>query len=230
MELSALQACKTKLARAGVNPSDRSAANAGTAWLTAPISGTVTAVYGRIGGVADLAQPVMAIVNTSGIYALLKIYESDLPKVRKGDEVEVSLTNGGGVMKGRVDEVVPAVDAVSRAIDVRVSLSDLNGCMPVPGMAVNAFISTGSEEVETLPEEAVVQLEGRDFIYVLEATEKHDGETFYRFRPSEVVRGTARGGFVEVRPVAPLPEDARIVVAKAFYLASMASDHGEHNH
>lgn len=175
-------------------------------------------------------QPIMTVIDNSGVYAMVRIYEKDLNKVRKGMPVEISLTNGSGLLQGKVEDVIRAIDSESKTIDVRVGISGADKTSLIPGMAVNAYISTGEAEVTALPEEAVVTIEGKDYIYMLAQKEKHDGEEMSVFRPVEVVKGNSRNGFVEVNPVEDLPRDARIVVSKAFYIASMAVDHGEHNH
>ena len=229
---SAALAGRERLKMLGINPDSATGTTSRlTVPVTAPISGVVTNIYGRIGSEAGPSQPLMTIVDNKSIYALLKIYEKDLHIVKKGEAVELSLTNGTGLLHGTVEEITRSVDAATKTIDVRVSISpDDRSADLIPGMAINAYINSGVEEVPVLPEEAVVSVEGKDYIYVLDDKENHDGQTMYVFKPFEVVKGNTRNGFVEVKVMEPLPDDAEIVVSKAFYIASMAADHGEHNH
>lgn len=215
---------------AGVNPGQIEGRGRISAAVKSPISGIVTKIYGKIGSEAGSMQPIMTVIDNSGVYAMVRIYEKDIHKVRKGMPVEISLTNGSGLMQGKVEDVIRAIDSESKTIDVRVGISGADKTSLIPGMAVNAYISTGEAEVTALPEEAVVTIEGKDYIYMLAQKENHDGEEMSVFRLVEVVKGNSRNGFVEVNPVEDLPRDARIVVSKAFYIASMAADHGEHNH
>lgn len=198
--------------------------------VKSPISGIVTAIYGRIGSESGFSQPILTVTDNSGIYALIKLYEKDINKIKKGMPVEISLTNGSDNMRGEVEEIIRSIDPESKTIDVRVVIVDKEKDNLIPGMAVTAFINTDESETTVLPEEAVVSIEGKDFIYVLSKKESHDGQTLFAFRPLEVTKGNSRNGFVEVNTIEELPADTEIVVSKAFYLASMSSDHGEHNH
>lgn len=226
-----LDNCRAKLKTAGVNPDNGAKENAGNiAYITAPISGIVTKIDFRIGSGVEPYQILMTISDPNGIYARLNVYEKDLNKIKEGDIVDLTLTNGGGKLKGTVEDIVRAIDSETKTVAVRIRLEEKGGSTLIPGMAVAGFISTGHERVTALPEEAVVNVEGKDCIFLLQEKEEHDGETAYVFKPIEVVKGNRSGGYVEIQTAEPLPEDARIVTAKAFYLASMASDHGEHNH
>lgn len=218
-----------KIKTAGMDP-DKIAEGNNTAAVKAPVSGVVTAIYGRIGGAADMSSPIMTIVDNSGIYAQLKIFEKDLGRIKKGDVADITLINGERTLQGTVQDIIPSIDPVSKTIDVRVSLTSGGETTMIPGMAVSAFVRTGFEETPVLPEEAVVTIEGRDYIYVLDNMEEHDGEPIYIFDAVEVVSGSRLNGYVEVHPIKNLPSDARVVVSKAFYIASMTSDHGEHDH
>lgn len=227
---TAVEGCRKQMTMAGIDPGQAESSNKISLTVKAPISGTVAKVYGRIGGEAGGAQPILSIVDNTGVFAMVKIYERDLGKIKVGMPVDISLTNGSGLLHGRVEDVIPVIDPVSKTIDVRVALLEDDKRNLLPGMAVNAYIGSAERETAVLPEDAVVSLEGKDCIYVLAGEEDHEGEKRLVFLPVEVVKGHARNGFVEVNPVGELPEAAKIVVAKAFYLASMAADHGEHNH
>jgi cobalt-zinc-cadmium efflux system membrane fusion protein len=95
-------------------------------------------------------------------------------------------------------------------------------------MAVTALINTDSQEVDALPDEAVVTSGGKSYIFVLQGSNKNESEKEnYNFVRTEVVEGIKALGYTQIIPIEPLPESAIIAVANAFYLNSMASDHGE---
>lgn len=198
--------------------------------VKAPISGVVNKIYGKVGSVADLSTPLMQITNNNALFALLRVYEKDLNSVKSGQRVEMSLTNGEGVLGGTVTSINQTLDEDSKVVDVKVDITSGDRRALLPGMAVNAVIS--SEEVmrPVLPEDAVVSNGGRSFIYIVEGEEMEDGVKMYHLLPVEVVKGTVQNGFVEINPVKELPEDVTVVTSKAFYISSMATDHGEHNH
>lgn len=227
---SSVASYRTQMNMSGINLDQIDKSNKISAVVKSPVSGVVTKIYGNIGSEAGNGRPILSVTDNSGLYALVRIYEKDFEKIKKGMPVEIALTNGSGIIRGKVEDVIRAIDAESKTIDVRITLLDTDKNRLLPGMAVNACINTEETEVPVLPEQAVVSLEGRDYIYVLDEKENHDGETFCLFKPIEVVKGNSRNGFVEVNPVEELPQDAKIVISKAFYIASMSADHGEHNH
>lgn len=224
-------AMETRLRQAGINPRDVIEGNLSkVASIKSPIGGIVNRISCTTGGFADMSTPIMTVTDNSKIYARLRIYEKDLPKVTPGQNVLLNLTNSGATLQGVVEQINPTIDPTSKGIDVKVGIigSDRENLMP--GMAVNASISSGEIESDVLPEEAVVVINGRNYIFVLEDIEEEDGETMYHFEPVEVVTGNRSQGLIEVKPLEELRADAKIVVSKAFYLASMSADHGEHNH
>lgn len=225
-----VSALERQLQMAGISSSSDEGAISGVAVVRAPISGVVSKISCATGGYADPSLPMMTIVDNSKVYALMRIFEKDIPAVSRGEQVELSLTNGDGHFLGVVDEVNPVIDSETKAINMRVRITDASGLTLLPGMAVSGVVQTDVAEADVLPEESVVSTGGKDYVYVLESEEVEDGERMYRFEAVEVVAGRRRLGMVEVTPVGNLEPQARIVVKGAFYLASMATDHGEHDH
>lgn len=103
--------------------------------LRAPFDGTVLDIHARSGerpgekGVLDLA-------SSTGVEAVLEVYESDIDRVRTGQTVELRSENGGfeGRLMGRVLRIDPGVrqrevlatdptaNTDARIVEVRVSL------------------------------------------------------------------------------------------------------------
>ena len=222
---------ETQLSIAGINPADfRAGASSAYASVKAPISGIVNKIFVNTGGVADMSRPLMTITDNSKIFALITVYEKDVEDIRPGQKVELTITNGRGRLEGEVETVNRSIDPESRGIGVKVRLTGDVASGLIPGMAVGAYINAGGELTRVLPEDAVVSVGGKDYIYVLEDENEEDGEKMYHFEAMEVMKGKQQQGYVEVKPMGELPEDATVVTRKAFYIASMAADHGEHNH
>lgn len=224
-----VSALERQLRQAGITPGS-TIASTGTAAVKAPIGGIVSVIFAKTGGFADMSTPIMTVTDNRKIFALLKVYEKDIDKIEKGQKVDLNLTNGAMSLEGVVAEINRTIDPETKGIDVRVALTGANLTTLIPGMAVTGYIRSGGTETDVLPEDAVVSSGGKSYIYVLEGTEEEDGELMYHFEPVEVITGNREQGFIEVSPLTELSPDAKIVIAKAFYLASMAADHGEHNH
>lgn len=198
--------------------------------LKSPVSGIISKIFAVRGSYADMSTPIMTVTDNRKIYAVLRIYEKDVDKVESGQRVDMSLTNGAMSIEGTVADINRSIDPETKGIDVKVVLDEINVANIIPGMAVTAFIRSGLAQTDALPEDAVIASGGKTVIYVLEDMHEEDGQNTYHFEPVEVIAGNRQNGYVEIKPVDDLDEDAVIVVKRAFYLASMAADHGEHNH
>lgn len=223
-----LQSCKDRLESYGVSPDGHSF----SVPVKAPIPGIVVSVAGTIGSFADIQLPIATIVNNDAIYCQLRLLEKDMGTVKPGMEVTMQLTNDPSqTFSGRIQEITPSIDAALRSVPVRVSIDgDKTGLTLTPGMAVTAQIAGEGQESDVLPEEAVVSASGKSYIFVLEDIHTENGSKNYHFEKIEVIKGVTSMGYVAVTPLEPLPQDAQIVTKGAFYLNSMSSDHGEHNH
>lgn len=220
-----------RLRQLGVTPSQNVSGASRPIPVKAEISGTVTAVTAKTGAFADMQAPVATIVNNRAVFVTLRVFEKDLPGITVGQSVTMQLTNNPSCQfDGVVTELTGALDPQTKTVAVKVRPDISNPGILLPGMAVSAVISRGEQTGNALPESAVVSSGDKHFIFVLEDIHDENGEKMYHFEKVEVVCGPSYMGYVGVTPVSELKEDAKIVTSNAFYLNSMASDHGEHNH
>ncbi|MGY4384836.1 multidrug efflux pump subunit AcrA (membrane-fusion protein) [Pedobacter sp. UYP24] len=89
----------------------------------------------------------------------------------------------------------------------------------IPGMYVTALISTGNQLIPSLPLEAVVRVEGKQYIFVVD-DEKDIKTGIFRFVKKEVKTGISELGYVQVTPLDSLKKNAKVVTKGAFYLES----------
>ena len=200
--------------------------------VKAGMSGTVTEILSTAGGYADPQNPIIKIVNTSGIYCMLQLLEKDLTSVKAGQTVEMKLTNNPAVtFQGRIISINPMLDSTTHSAPVKVSIANRpTDFRLIPGMAVTAEINLMGTLSEVVPEEAVVSAEGKSYIFLLKDTEEEKGVKMYHFEKVEVATGATSMGYTEITPLTTLPDNPQIVVGGAFYLNSMSTEHGEHSH
>lgn len=225
-------ALRGRLAQLGINAASVSPSSLHSQVpVLAPISGIVAKVNARTGSYADMSSPLMTIVDNSGVFALLQVYEKDLSLIKMGQIVELRMTNNPSVtMEGKISDITRAIDPVTKTINVRVAIDSPDKDALIPGMGVTALISTGESSVMAIPDEAIASIDGKSFIFVLEDVHEEEGGKAYHFKLVPVVTGAREMGFTQITLEQPLSEDATVVVGNAFYLTSMAADHGEHNH
>ncbi len=233
---AALKVAQTKqnglaqqLRQLGINPvSVGQGSISNTIAVSSPITGVVSKVYAKTGSYADMQTPIASVVNNDAVYCELQIFEKYLSQVGQGQRVEVKLTNAPEqLIPGEIIDINHAIDPETKTLTVRVKLLNHDVEM-IPGMAVTALINSEAEEVDALPDDAVVSAGGKSYIFVLDGVAQGDDDAkTYHFVKTEVVEGAKALGYTQITPINPLPQDATVVIANAFYLNSMASDHGD---
>ena len=166
--------------------------------IAAPFSGVVTAKSVEPG---NLAAPGAALltIEREGAYRLeASVDESKLPFVKTGQTVEVAWEALDRRLTARVSEIVPAVDAASRAYTVKIDLPMLPNVRS--GMFGRAWFPMGSRKVLTVPAAAMVERGQLQSVFVID-----DGVVRNRL----ITTGTRRADAVEV--LSGLSEGEKVV-------------------
>ena len=199
--------------------------------LKAPIGGTVSHISAKIGTFAEPGKPLMEIVDNSQIHCDLLVYEKDLFKVKVGQKVNFVLTNQANQqISGQIYGVNQSFENESKAVVVHARISEAHKLRLIPGMYVSALIDVGNQTVAALPLDAVVQAEGKNYIFVVvegKAIKEGAGDDMLHFQKIEVATGVSELGYVEIMPVGELSAQAKVVTKGAFYLLSKLSGGGE---
>lgn len=128
--------------------------------LLAPFSGIVVERSGVVGEVVDVRKPLLGIADTSRMWAMLDLYESDLLKVRNGQPVVFEAEGLPGEQRGgRVTWVSSNVDRRTRTLKVRAEIANPEGLLR-SGMFGNAIISLRRNEAAQVVPKGSVQWEG----------------------------------------------------------------------
>ncbi len=182
--------------------------------IAAPFAGVVTAKSADPGNLAVPGAPLLTIERTGDFRLEAAVDESRLPNVRIGESVEVALEALDRHLTCRVSEIVPSVDAASRAYTVKVDLPALPNVRS--GMFGRAWFPMGSSKVLAVPAAAVVTRGQLQSVFVVEdgvahtriiTTGRHQAnevEVLSGLSEGEKVAsptppGLADGGRVEVR-------------------------------
>ncbi len=211
--------------------------------IVAPIAGHITEIYVNIGSSVEVGKPLFSIVDNSEMHVDLLVYEQDLPKVKEGQTVHFVLTNQSNKeIEGTIFNVGKSFENETKTVAVHAHIKDKDAAL-IPGMYVNALIDIGSNEVKTLPEGAIVQAEGRSFIFLYEKENDEDehgvddghnhGPKKTTFSRLEVKTGPTQLGYTQVTPLEKIHKGDKIVLSGAYYLQShlqKSESGGEHSH
>ncbi len=127
----------------------------GYAEIRAPFAGVVTAKTAEPGSMATPGAPLVTI-ERDGAYRLeAEVDESHAGSVHAGQAVSVNLEPLGRTLDARVSEIVPAVDAASRAYTVKIDLPPVAQLRS--GMFGRAVFSSGTRSVLAAPAAAVTE-------------------------------------------------------------------------
>jgi len=150
------------------------------------------------------------VTDLSQVWAVLDLYEYEMPNVEVGTPVTLTLTYyPGETFSGTVAYVYPYLDGKTRTNKVRVQLGNADLRLK-PDMYATAQISVPLPDRLAVPESAVLDSGTRQIVFV--AT----GNGF--FQPQQVRVGQRADGYVEI--LEGLSEGQQVVIAANFMVDS----------
>ena len=182
--------------------------------LVAPMAGVLTELGVREGMTVMAGASLFRINGTATVWAHAEVPESQVALLRPGASVQASSPAlPGSRFSGRLQALLPEINASSRTQRARLELSNPDGRL-VPGMLVQMqFSDAPTGRVLLVPTEAIIQTGRRSLVLLAE----EQG----RFRPVEVEIGLEVAGQTEVRR--GLRAGQRVVVSSQFLIDSEAS-------
>jgi cobalt-zinc-cadmium efflux system membrane fusion protein len=216
--------------------------------LRAPISGYITQQNVHNGQFVTAEQEIYELVDNEHMHLELNIFEQDIFNVNVGQPIRFTVPSiGGEVYEGEVFLVGKSFDPDSKTVKVHGHIKGEHDKF-IRGLYVEAKVYTGEQRVLALPEEAVVEDEGKSFIFILnpEAAEEHSEEAAHEheeaehaeeahaeaghgqeeaghehgitFQRVQVATGTKDQGYTTITELPRLPAGTRIVTRGAYYL------------
>ncbi len=167
-------------------------------YIRAPINGTVIESSAITGASFSEGTTLFKIAEIENLWVNVNIYEKNIYKIEPGSPAIVKISSlPDREFKGKLTVIGDVVDKETRTVKGRVEVSDRTGTLK-PGMFVEAFFkSKESKEIISIPESAVIKMEGKDWVFVFsdrntfELREVKLGRNFERFR--EVIDGLKEG-------------------------------------
>jgi len=137
--------------------------------VPAPVTGEIVE---RLVGPGQLLQggvtQCFTISNTSTVWVLVNVFQSDLPYVHVGDAVEINTDTYPEVFQGKISYIAPALDPTTRALQARIVTQNPDRKLK-RDMYVTALVHADSiPNAITVPDAAILRdSENQPFIYVL---------------------------------------------------------------
>jgi RND family efflux transporter MFP subunit len=136
--------------------------------LRADAAGTVTARGAEAGEVVQAGQMIVQIARQGGRDAVFDVPAQVLRAAPADPKVTITLTDDRSVNTvGRVREIAPQADPVTRTFAVRIGLTDPPVAMRL-GSTVNGTLRLASEAVITIPASALTELNRQPAVWIVE--------------------------------------------------------------
>lgn len=176
---------------------------------TSPFDGTIIEKHITRGELLDENDEAFVVADLSSVWVNMTVYQKDLPFIRVGQSVEVTLREGDLRSEGIVFYVSPTIDEATRTATARIELDNSNGTWR-PGLFVSCRIAIDDFEVGVaIAKSALQTVEGKIAVFV---------RTGYEFKTRAVTLGREDATFVEVLSGVRTGEE--YVVHGAFILKS----------
>lgn len=161
-----VEGLKTRLRQININPGNVRSGNF-TSWanIIAPTGGYVTKVYINVGKYLNANEAVADIVNTNNLLVNVKVFEKDVPKIKMGQRIRFRATGDSAERNAEVFLIGKDINT-DRTVEVFGRIVS-PGKSLLPGMFVNAIMEVGASSEPALPQEAVVQSGGKNYIFIL---------------------------------------------------------------
>ena len=159
--------------------------------ILADVSGIVLNKKVNLGDYIKKGQTIYEVANLSKVWVLFDVYESDIPWVKSGDNVQFTVQSiPGETFKGKISFIDPVINPKTRVASARVEISN-PGMRLKPDMFVLGTIESpihNEKEALIVPKSAVMWTGERSVVYT-----KITNAKGISFMMKEVTLGPALG-------------------------------------
>lgn len=163
---------------------------AATFSLNSPIDGIVVERNATVGASVGTDANLFKIIDLSRVWIDADVFEKDLPRVRPGQEVKLTVTAfPQSTFSGKVILINSVVDPDTRTVKVRTEVANPDGRLK-PDMFANVQIVTDVNRAAiSIPQSAVLNDEGKTIVFVAEGD---------RYKKRQVQAGIQNNNRVEI--------------------------------
>ena len=185
-----------------------------TATIFAPIDGSITKVNVSKGSYVSPATPILEIIDNQHIHLELSVFEKDIMKIKKGQPIRFRIPEASDDTHMAEVYLIGTSIGENRTIKVHGHLHNEEQNNFLTGMFIDAQIITDSKTDIALPETAVVEVDGSNYLLRLQNSENGN----YEFEQIEVEIGSTVDGFTALKNSEILNPSDQFLTKGAFNL------------
>lgn len=225
---------KAKLRIFNINPASLHSGNlTSRTSIYAPSNGYITHVYSNTGKYIGANELLADMANTSNIQVTVKVFEKDLSQVKIGQRMRFRATGDSVERNAEVFLIGKDIDA-DRTVEVHGRIINPSATL-LPGMFVGAIMEVDSTVAPALPQKAIVQSAGKNYVFILDERPKGKPETanagqeegHITFRRVEIGTGATENGYTAVRLPDNFDMKSKVVLKGAYDLLSKMNNSGD---
>lgn len=157
--------------------------------LYSSIAGFVSKVNVNIGNYVNPSDVLFELIDPSDIHLNIKVFEKDIDKLYISQKLYAN-TNARPDKKYLCEIMLISKNITENGIsEVHCHFENFDKIL-IPGLYMNADIEVASNKNYTLPEESIVNFEGKDLVFI------DNGKQAYEM--FEIMKGNTENGFVEI--------------------------------
>ena len=135
--------------------------------IRAPYAGLVLARYKNQGEWVSPGDPICELAAIDDVMVRVPLSEALIPYVAVGQTLTLSISATGQSLKGKVEAVVPSVDAKSKTFDIKIGIDYAPGIFQNMSAMVN--VPTGPvRKLKMIKRGALVRFQGKEFVYTVQ--------------------------------------------------------------
>ncbi|WP_241330390.1 efflux RND transporter periplasmic adaptor subunit [Chryseobacterium arthrosphaerae] len=119
---------------------------------------------------SDRSDNIFDVANTTNVWAIMNVNESDIDKISLGMKAQVStLSYPDKVFDGKIDKIFRIIDPQTNAMQARVVLDNANGLLIPDSKATIKVSSLENKTMLTVPSKAVIFDDNKSFVVVFKS-------------------------------------------------------------
>ena len=142
--------------------------------IRAPFSGIVDDIFQKEGELASPGRSVLYMVNLNNLKVMADVSETLLPKISKGDMVDIHFPTYGMEKRAPINRIGNLIDANTRTIRVELSMQNTDGLLKPNQIASLRLRDFNADEALVVPSILVKQDNRGEFLFVVEKNENGD--------------------------------------------------------